>query len=464
MWLLPLGMYSLVSFQSHATCKLKGCSNPLLRIAVCRSDYMKKVAEVKEYARKLRQVVQEQLGPQGRVLLVPLIPAMVAHEDKKCHNGLHEVYTQEGIYPVTKENEVVLNKHYNDLSSFWSQVIADSKDSDLVSLMNTYVINQHRSVTSINKMAEATIVMQPWLEMMKEISSSVINNSKDQVLTSELCKPQREIETQVPVFKTIVVLGNSVDIQNLKQLQEKNPFIQFIDEKISFDRNGVKSVLKLQKNWPEQTLWIIFSNMYQIMAVPKTSAQCGNLFCNYPVKVYSLKDESMKDCKPSACMLESPVDEAVNCAKEFVGQLQQHLGEESAVFLAPLSPVVAVMQNNDSVTLHSDLHRVTKVNQSLGLITGDIEYWKHCSSLLYKKWEEMIVGTLEGCVPLDSIVDNYYNLYPENFTLITVESPNAKCCSDAQTLWINTIKDTLMMFSHNGQQDQQSNEGISGML
>ncbi|KAK8743954.1 hypothetical protein OTU49_000930, partial [Cherax quadricarinatus] len=506
LWLLPLGIYSLVEFYKCSNCDLYKCLQPITRIAYeidqpSVEDMNEHIDDVILHVKALRDCVQKELGDKGMAMLVPLIPAGVVSEMAfPDHDILHRIVSKNYAFSAYSRHVHLLNILYNNFCRSWFTSIIEPMDNRFSSVMKKYMnMNQSKNFVTMNTDKNYGYIFYPWLIMMKEViklalfipmpsqflgpipqsdraslpdkvvksampsqvlvpvSESSSASLRDKPVESDMPNqalvlesnsaslPDKQIKSQVEVFslfQQVVVLGGQCLSSKVMELS-RHLQIHFIKECISLDNAGLDTILRYQQNWPSETLWFIITEVAQMATSSKPLIKCVMAKCQNPLRSISLECVSVSGDKSTAT--NSIAEEAISHALEFVCAATEHLGDNSAIFLAPVSPSSVIHRDDITLYLHNSAHAISEADSDLHVVTGKRKDWEDCSDHFKNQWLSMIISNLSGYTEPIKILNVYLESKEKMLQFINSEN-NCKEITLAQEAWEKVIQDLLVYF------------------
>ncbi|XP_071515027.1 uncharacterized protein [Panulirus ornatus] len=492
LWILPLGIHSIIEVHPNHDCKRYGCVNQLTTISYegcikpSEKDVTDRISDMISHAKLLRETVQRELGPESLVMLVPLIPAAVIQEDAiKDHRVLHSVVSRNNSYSANNAVLSALHTIYNSFCEAWSYLVIKPVKNRLTSVMVEFTkMNQGSNFIFINRDIDDSFVFIPWIKMMKSIIKLALSrcpqgtfghprNIKDlntpshalptagavpinlpyQVTGSSL---KQEGQNQaVSLFQQIIVLGNRDISTGLKDLSKYFP-IQFEYKNISFDDDGMNTILKCQKKWQDQTLWFILSDLSCLITPVDYEPKCSMFKCPKPVRVFDVKKFGDYPGHTKTTF-KSAAENATHLIKEFVASLTEHLEENSAVFLAPVSPFYVIKGDTPSYS-HEYLHRIVKADPNIPVVIGRKEDWEEFSFQLKNEWTAMLKSTMSSHAEPIDLLNKY--LKSDSKILEFVSTFPRACHSFTQDSWNEVVRGLLIFFANAKMEDWDAEESL----
>lgn len=492
LWLLPLGIYSHVEFHPNYDCERYRCLCQLTSISYegntepSKEDMVYRISDMISQAKLLRESVQQELGPKSLVMLVPLMPAAVVEQDAfQDHHALHSAISKNCTYSSNSADLCVLHTIYNNLCNYWSSVVSEPMENYLSSVMVKFMnMNQGKNFTCIQSDNSYSFVFKPWLNMMKSVITLALTycpkgtsghprNVKDLIpnhTVPSTCAVPVNLTQQIigssfkevgqnqarPLFQQIVVLGNRDFPTGLKELSRHLP-IHFEYKNISFDDIGMNTILKCQKKWQYQTLWFIMSDFSYVITPAEYGPKCAMFKCQEPLKVFSLQT-CIDYPRYTSNILKSKADNAVHFVKEFASTLTEHLEENSAVFLAPVSPSYVMWEDPSSLHSHEYLHKIVKTAPDIPVVTGQKEDWEEFCIHLKNKWIAMLKSSMSGHIEPMKVLNMY--LKSESKILEFVSPVPRARVSFTQDAWNEVIRGFLMYFANAKMEDWDAEESL----
>ncbi|XP_064092672.1 uncharacterized protein LOC135205686 [Macrobrachium nipponense] len=425
LWIIVSGIFTLVDSENYIMCS--SCKHPLNFLKGRKS--FDSVSFI-DYASSVCVNTQKILGHGSEIIIVPPIPASVAVvENYSSHEELHSK-TSEVCVPVTNcETYLNLKGSYNKFCHLWTQLACNQishwfKNKPFESLRDS----GYSSFRIFSSRQGLNTVLDKWYSAMQNF------------LSLALCPPQESESTTEGSYEKIVVLGSTTFTKKLQDLAY-NMNVTFVDENVSLDDDGVIFLSKLECTHPGKTLWVILAGVSEVSELLDEGYPECNLFsCTRSLPAFVYKNHTLGDPAYKNMSYLEVVTAVIKQVNDFAVAATEVLSEDSCVFLAPITPLIAAwggkgsfLGQEESSICHANSHRIFKQNPNIPLLCGDVEVWKQMTKELEGQWLKLLMDSLLTDKVLYDLMQKYVKMKPQ--VLKFVESESFDEADEIQDVW-----------------------------
>lgn len=384
-WMVCCGMLDFIDLKEYPVCLNQKCESCLHRLFLSKEDFKKKpegkVKEVMKKVYEFKTKLDSGILSKTLLLMVPPMPLVVLNGGAfQDHQKLHTFAEKYDLFICDHNTISFIRNFYSHLYDAWPLGFGSLGECIYQHPQSEYILKYKRISISILKEKDVIKVNcvnnrgNEWIKMMKEmviitqtkypIVLSAVNTSSyltympfislieyspttGKMLSLDL---QKRPDEEDRIFRQIVVVGSQLPAELDKLCQQLS--IHVVPERVTFDGAGQRQIQNYQKLWPKDTLWVILADVLHIASL-KDLKECVQHNCKAKLKAYYWFDPPMnnKEVRP---FLEVKIRDLVCKVKNFSESLSNDLGEGSALFLPPVTPVLLLHTNFP--WRHQDLH------------------------------------------------------------------------------------------------------------
>lgn len=432
MWMLCFDILDFINLHDYPECLNLQCKSCLPSFSVNRDDWHgkidSKIKEVITTVDKFKSKLESGILSSAVLLIVPPMQlAMLDGEAFRNHRKLHNIAEKHNLVVCDKVTHGLTRTFFSELFEAWpnfgkliegifqkpiSDYIAHCKKNNL-HLRNgglPNIINiglewknmmQEVITIALNKYPEvfSGVKVSSQLSTLPFISLSESSPNIGKMLSLPLqIRPNEEDR----LFRQVVVVGNQIPAELDELCRQLS--IRVIPHRVTFDEDGKTLIQKYQKHFPEDTLWIILSDILH-MAARKNLNVCLNNNCSDVLVVYDWHLPRVSKKTKWKAAAEPKIRKVISKAKAFSESLTDTLGEGSAVFLPPVTPVFHLHANHP--WKHEDLHKwYEHCKKAVPVFIGK-ENLRSIFKDLKEAWLEMLKAYLDKYPVLMRILDLY---------------------------------------------------------
>ncbi|XP_068210827.1 uncharacterized protein [Palaemon carinicauda] len=443
LWILLAGVLTFMNNKEAASCK--DCKDPL-RIIHTKSNQTGK--NLLDYILHLGSLtcdfVQDRLGSKELITIAPPLPALLAIEEHyKTHQKLHEAAKDHNLV-ATKFTYEHMHKRYNEFCREWTNKACDRNNSWInVEPFRKYIMSGEINLFFMSSKDRYEIRLKEWFKVMEKFINLVLETPfpSARVLRKAFPShkmehnedpPQNKPETEEK-FTKVVVIRNTPFTKHLQSLT-KEMNVEYLEENIDFDEDGLAFLNELQKKHPSRTLYVVLSGVSEIAEPSELGPpKCKLINCNDPIPVFVIKNDKAGDPKFKDMSIDQMVNTKVKGAFSFATLAIDKLKNGSGIFLAPIMPLCAIWSGNATPHSHDAIHRMFKRDPGVPHFMGVASSWIRSAKALEMKWLDKIMSSLEKESYAYELMKTYKEERPP--VLEYVEDVNVPQLKQVQTAW-----------------------------
>ncbi|XP_068210841.1 uncharacterized protein [Palaemon carinicauda] len=455
------GMYgvdTLLIVISSIFSLLGGCATPYAKCKSCKLPLKflgcpQKLdsSDLIKLSNTIFQTVQEVLGHEYVTILAPPIPSTVAVVDHfVSHIRLH-METRKARLPVTDYSRFLqLEVLYSEFSSLGT-CIACTQISGLVNgkPFESLKKSDAPSLKILRKEDTTHTKLDIWFSSMQNLLSMILGPADSHtVLDDDICDSDDETELN---FSKIVVLGTKAFTKGLQNLV-RDMNVVFIDENVSLDDDGMNFLKEQSCKSQDKTLWVILSGVSEVAEpLDEGYPECNLFSCNQSLPAFVYKNHGLGDPDFKGLSSQEVVTRVMKQATDFAAAATHALNEDSAIFLAPMTPLYAAWGGNGSFlcrevsfAYHEDSHKLFNLNPNIPVLCGTKEDWLQITNNLEGKWLKVIMDSFYEKKCVYDILKRYIEEKPR--LLRFVKSEDLDTMENAEFVWSSMMADLFRYF------------------
>lgn len=427
-WMLCFGILDFIDLEIYPQCYDLQCRSHLLSFSVKDKwhEVESKVKEVMDAVNKFKKDLLCGFWSNSMLLIMPPMQMAVLNgEAFKDHEKLHTVAKEKNFFICNKETFNLLKRFYSQLSRVWSVDIGKLLEGIYQRPMSFYMTRfwEKNLLLFDGGVGNVCQFGVDWKIMMEEvvnialkkhslalsesrISSHLISlpfisliESSSSIGKTFRCNLQKIPKKEDHLFKHVVVIGNQLPAE-LDELCHQLS-INVILKRVTFDEAGMALIQKYQEQWPRGTLWVILSDLIHLTTL-KDMEYCVHHKCKDRLKVYTFGTPEARGKRMISSISEINF---ISKVKKFSETLTDSLGEGSAVFLPPVTPVF--MLHASDTWQHKDLHKwIEYCGKAVPVLIGRKSLKRRFNSLKHA-WLEMLKSCLGKYPALMEILKLY---------------------------------------------------------
>ncbi|XP_045113224.1 uncharacterized protein LOC123505663 isoform X2 [Portunus trituberculatus] len=459
-WILCLGIYNFVDREYKHVCSTNKCKKKLISIVDenTKGHLYQKIQSALSTINNFKSALKKALPKKATLMLAPPLPSVLLDTDpyQQNHGQLHKIAMNHHLYLCSSLNYCFIRRFYMQMFDLWMNTVMKLEGGTCAELMNSYItaykdkslglVNASHSNNHIkilirygrewnNMMTDvisATLISSNVVTGLKGLQWSLYLSSLSNVIQLESSQSRGKILTFILQnkpdktdynFKHVVVVGNQMPVE-LEELCQRLS-IHVVPQRMTFDEAGKALLTKYEKFWPCNTLWVILTDVLHLSAAKPLQA-CEAVKCKEPIPFFGTEMPSNKNATKWQSYIKVKIDIFIAKVQIYFQSLIEKLGEESAVFLPPVTPIF--LMRPDSQESHQTLHAMYKNCGKIAMVSGKPVKWKLAYSLLKKAWLEMLEPFLEN-----------YSVPKRIVQLYSTSDPNQD--------WIKTLGKLLVHFA-----------------
>lgn len=384
MWMLCFGLLDFINLKDYPKCLNQKCLLNLQSLSVKKSEWFgdieSKVEEMINTVSTFKSQLESGILSNTLLLVVPPVPLAVLDEQAFMdHQELHSVVETSKLFLCDKETYNLINRVDSRLYEVWPVVFGKLEEGISIRLMSDYLNRSKRRCFNLygGGVAHAGRSGSEWKKMMRQVVKIVLEKYP-LVLSGVQISSQLSVNPYISFLEPSPQVGKMLSLHSLKMTNKEDQVfrqvviisdqlpeeldelcsqfsIHIVPKRITLNKCGRTVIQEYQKLWPKDTLWIILIDIFHM--VPHHQFQyCVSHKCKEVFQAYhlwgKLKAVGIKELK--ACFAQKIKSFLAN-VKRFTEFLSEDLGEGSAVFLPPITPLFLL--HIDSPWRHEDLHR-----------------------------------------------------------------------------------------------------------
>ncbi|KAK8375481.1 hypothetical protein O3P69_008369 [Scylla paramamosain] len=456
-WILCLGIYNFVEREHNRVCLTRQCKKKLIGIIDedSKGSLYQKIHSALSTIKNFKSALEKALPKKATLVVAPPLPSALLGTDtfKGNHTQSHIIAMRYRLCLCSPLTYCFIRRFYMQMFDLWVNTVMKLEGGTCAELMSRYITEyKDKSLRLVDASHSNNYVKRcgkEWNNMMRNVISSTLTSTsfitglsglqrsvylsrlsnvillessknRGQTLTYSLQdKPDKTDYS----FKQVVVVGNQMPAE-LDELCHRLS-IHVVPHRVTFDEAGKTLITKYENLWPHNTLWVILTDVLHLIAAKPLPA-CEAVKCKDPIPVFGIEMPSNKNATNLQSYIKVKVDVFISKVKIFFDSLIDKLGEESAVFLPPVTPVF--LMRPDLQESHQTLHAMYDSFGKIAMVNGKPKKWRSSYSLLKKAWLEMLEPYLE-----------HYSVPKRILQLYSTSNSNQD--------WIKTLGELLVHFA-----------------